>query len=168
MAQPDELVTIVDEKDQFLSSKNFTELNNDDRWRIVCIWITDNRGRILIAKRSIHKKIEPERWGPGVAGTVTYPDSYELTAKRELKEELGITTDDLKILDVIFFRAAFGKRACALINAVLPSDTKFILQDDEVAEVRWVEREYLMRDHEKNPSKYTKNFGEIMGYFIEK
>jgi isopentenyldiphosphate isomerase len=47
-----EPVTIVDEKDSVLGTKDRELVNDNDRWRAVAIWVEDNEGNVLLAKRS--------------------------------------------------------------------------------------------------------------------
>ena len=44
-------------------------------------------------KRAQSKDTEGGRWGSSVGGHVTHGEEYEETAKREMKEELGIETN---------------------------------------------------------------------------
>jgi isopentenyldiphosphate isomerase len=165
MANPDEVITLVDENDKVIGKKKYSSLTDDDRWRIVAVWITDEAGNVLIAQRSSQKEIEPNLWGPAVAGTVTDPDSYEDTARRELQEELGLKANNLKVEKILFFDAAFGKRACGVIKAVIDKSSKLTLQEDEVSDIKWLPFEELNNDYQINPQKYTKNMADIIEFF---
>jgi isopentenyl-diphosphate delta-isomerase len=168
MASHDEVVTLVDTEDKVIGSKQFSELNKDDRWRIIAVWITDDDGRVLIAQRSHQKQLEPNKWGPAVAGTVTHPDGYQVSARRELFEELGIESDKLEHVDNLVFDAAFGKRVCAVFKLQVKDDTKFTPQEDEVAQIKWVGLDELAKSIASNPLDYTRNLTDLVDYFIHK
>jgi isopentenyl-diphosphate delta-isomerase len=163
------LVTLVDEHDNIVGTKERDELSDTDRWRIVAIWVTNSDGDILIAKRSAHKKLDPEKWGPAASGTVDYPEDYLTTAKREAKEEIGVDLPNLKIEKVIFYKSSsLGNRACGLARATIDKDAKdFIIQNDEVEEVKWVTKDKLKEDLIKNPRKYVAGITLLAEYFVQ-
>ena len=60
----------------------------------VHIWVVKKDPmRILIQQRSFNKDSFPGQWDMSSAGHVTYQDTMENAALRELEEELGIHTD---------------------------------------------------------------------------
>src|SRR3989304_8438409 len=138
-----ELVTLVDSSDNIIGTKDRNLLTDNDRWRVVQIWISDRFGKILIAKRGPQKKNEPNLWEPGASGTVSYPDSYEMSASRELEEELGIKTEILSLEKVIFYKKPLGYRACGLFRLVIDENPTLKLQKEEVAGVKWIDIEEL-------------------------
>lgn len=160
-----EYVTLVNEKDEVTGSKNRDELTNDDRWRIVTIWVTNSQGEVLIAKRALNKRINPGKWGPSVAGTVEHGDGYDETAVRELEEELGVKAE-LTPLKVIFYASSLGKRACmgyrALVNQPIEA---FTFPPDEVAEIKWIDENKLWEDAESHPEEYIPELAAVKELF---
>ncbi len=83
---------IVDEMDRILRyAYRFEAHGNNLRHRAVHIFIFDPLGRIYLQLRSREKDRNPLRWDSSAAGHVSAGEDYQETARRELKEELGIT-----------------------------------------------------------------------------
>ena len=59
---------------------------------VVHIWIISKNGEFLIQRRSEHKKLMPGEWAATGGAAVSGEDSFT-AARRELFEELGISTD---------------------------------------------------------------------------
>lgn len=68
----------------------------------VHIWFYDSDGKILLAQRSASKTIHPLLWDVSVAGHVDAGESLKTAAKREIKEEIGLSIKkkDLKKIGV--------------------------------------------------------------------
>ena len=58
--------------------------------RVVHIWIYNNKGEILIQKRSLKKDVFPCKWDISAAGHIDVGESPIEAAIRETAEELGI------------------------------------------------------------------------------
>ncbi len=87
-----ELFIVVDERDTVLGYRSRYECHHDQTCihRTVGVAVFDSTGRVLLQKRSKTKDMDAGRWGMSCAGHVTKGESYEVSAKRELQEELGI------------------------------------------------------------------------------
>lgn len=97
-----ELLDIVDEEDNVLGQD--TKENKFHKGLIsrnVAVFILDNNKKLLIVKRSPHKKSFPNRYDLAACGNVKVGESYDDAAKREMMEELGIKCD-LNFLGKIF------------------------------------------------------------------
>ena len=49
-------------------------------------------GAVLLQKRAVTKDIQPGKWDTAVGGHLALGEDYEAGARRELAEELGVTT----------------------------------------------------------------------------
>lgn len=160
-----EYVTLVDEHDNVIGSKDRDELTDDDRWRIITIWITNSKNQVLLAQRALTKRINPGKWGPAVAGTVEHGDSYEQTAERELTEEIGVKAN-LTPGKVLFYKSALGKRACKAFTATVDLPIEAItIPADEVAAVKWVDGQTLWEDVAAHPDDYLREFKRMKELF---
>ncbi len=65
------------------------ELKEDEYHLVVHIWIINNKGEILIQKRSEHLEFAPGVWATTGGSAIKGEDSIT-AACRETKEELGI------------------------------------------------------------------------------
>jgi 16S rRNA (adenine1518-N6/adenine1519-N6)-dimethyltransferase len=70
---------------------------NNLRHRAVHILIFNPTGEVYLQQRSRWKDLHPLKWDSSAAGHVTVAESYDETAQRELKEELGISASLKKI-----------------------------------------------------------------------
>ena len=87
-----EKIQLVDANDNIIGEKWRNELNNEDCWRIISLWITNGRAEVLLQQRSFDKKVAPGVWTAAVEGTVDYGESYLITAQRKAEEEIGLKT----------------------------------------------------------------------------
>ena len=83
---------VVDKNDRILWDASRSEVHaNNLRHRAVHILIFNPAGEVYLQQRSRWKDRHPLKWDSSAAGHVGAAESYDETAQRELKEELGIT-----------------------------------------------------------------------------
>jgi 16S rRNA (adenine1518-N6/adenine1519-N6)-dimethyltransferase len=83
---------VVDKNDKILRDASRSEVHaNNLRHRAVHILIFNPAGEVYLQQRSRWKDRHPLKWDSSAAGHVGAAESYDETAQRELKEELGIT-----------------------------------------------------------------------------
>jgi len=88
----DERFPIVDKNDRILRYANRPEVHgNNLRHRAVHILIFDQTGDLYLQQRSRWKDRHSLKWDSSAAGHVAAGESYDDTARRELKEELGVS-----------------------------------------------------------------------------
>jgi 16S rRNA (adenine1518-N6/adenine1519-N6)-dimethyltransferase len=94
----DERFPVVDKNDRILRYANRSEVHgNNLRHRAVHILIFNQASDVYLQLRSRWKDRHPLKWDSSAAGHVTAGESYEDTAVRELKEELGVSITLQKI-----------------------------------------------------------------------
>jgi len=87
----DERFPIVDKNDRILRYASRSEVHgNNLRHRAVHILIFNQAGDVYLQQRSRWKDRHPLKWDSSAAGHVAAGESYDDTARRELKEELGV------------------------------------------------------------------------------
>jgi len=83
---------VVDKNDRILRDASRSEVHaNNLRHRAVHILIFNPAGEVYLQQRSRWKDRHPLRWDSSAAGHVMAAESYDETARRELKEELGVS-----------------------------------------------------------------------------
>jgi len=90
-----ELFVVVDEKDNIIEYRTRYDCHHDKQLihRAVGVVIINDKGEILLQKRSKHKDTDPGKYDVAVSGHVGKGESYEACAEREMKEEIGVSTE---------------------------------------------------------------------------
>jgi len=157
-------IILVDDQDNEIGSKYRDELNREtETYRCTGVWITNSKGEVLIAQRKRTKTKDPLKWGPAVAGTVEEGETYESNAYKELEEELGVTGMRLALGPkrhvVNSSGRFFGQWFLCSIDK--PA-SEFLIQEDEVEQVKWMKREDLVDDLGQNPDRYVLSLPDVI------
>lgn len=85
---------LVDKDDVVLGSitRQKAHMSPDFIHRSVQILLFNEKNQILLQKRSKNKDLYPNYWTISASGHVTFGDTYEQAAHRELREEIGVVT----------------------------------------------------------------------------
>jgi len=95
-----EYFDVVDENDEIIGKAERAEVHRKGLWhRGVHIVVINSEGKLLLQKRSMNKDLYKGFWIDGAAGHVESGENYKHCAKRELKEELGITANLTRLFD---------------------------------------------------------------------
>jgi 16S rRNA (adenine1518-N6/adenine1519-N6)-dimethyltransferase len=88
---PNEQFPVVDENDEVQGSATRSEVHaNNLLHRAVHTLIFNEAGDVYLQQRSRWKDRHPLKWDSSAAGHVRAGENYDETARRELKEELGV------------------------------------------------------------------------------
>ena len=94
-----ELFPVVDEHDRVLGAAPRRQVHGDNlRHRAVHILVFDKAGEVFLQKRSRGKDRHPLRWDSNAAGHVDAAEEYDDAARRELREELGVSAKLERVL----------------------------------------------------------------------
>ena len=133
----DELVDIVDDDDRVIATVTRAEMRSKRlQHRSVGIAVMSSDGRLLIHRRSADKDLWPGWWDIAAGGVVTAGETYEVAARRELAEELGITDVELDCLGQSHYVDDQLAALCRGYRVV--HDGPFKFADGEIVEARWV------------------------------
>ena len=83
---------IVDEEDKIIGKISSQKLSTvkPSQLRFINIVLINDKGEILVPKRSSNRNLFPNCYDFSVGGHVNSGEEYEEAAYRELREELGI------------------------------------------------------------------------------
>ena len=86
-----EYFDIVNENDEIIGKASRDKVHQKKLiHRAVTIFVFNSKNQLFMIQRSRNKKLNPLKWQGSASGHVESGESYELSAKRELKEELNI------------------------------------------------------------------------------
>jgi isopentenyldiphosphate isomerase len=91
----DEILEVVNEQGEVLRLAPRSEIHGNPSLihRVVHVLVFNEKGELLLQKRSLKKDVAPGRWDTSVGGHVNPGESLIEAAKREMKEELGIDSE---------------------------------------------------------------------------
>ena len=83
---------VVDEEDDVIGKATREECHSENGLihRSVYIFVLNDKNEVFIQKRSLTKDLYPGYYTGSATGHVDYGEDYDESARRELKEELGI------------------------------------------------------------------------------
>lgn len=150
-------ISIVDENDIVIGAKQRFKVTYDDIYRVTGLWITNNKGEILLAQRALTKSHSPGCWSTAVSGTVEAGESYEENIYKEAEEELGIK--DEKFEKGLHSRSA-GPWQHFTQWYFYKTDKKaedFQINKNEIQRVKWFKPEEILKECEKHPERFLKS-----------
>ena len=156
-------IPIVDENDNIISYKEREETTREDIRRIVSLNVFNEKGEVLIAKRHKDKKIDPDVWGPSVAGTVDEGYDYDSTVIKEAEEEIGLTNISPIFLNRFFYENKNARRWCSRYYVVINSkETELKKQDEKVSELKWITLPDLEKFSNDHPEEFILSFAQSL------
>ena len=145
-----ELIAWVDRHDQSLGSLRRAELRERGLiGRGTYILLFNSAGELCVHRRTLSKAIYPGYWDVAAGGMVQADESYELSAARELAEELGVSGVQLAAHERFFFDQPDNRLWCAVFSAVWDGPLK--LQPEEVLEARFLSIDQVLRETTEKP-----------------
>lgn len=149
-------IVIVDDQDEVIGYKERGMIVQEDIYRVSALWVTDSNGDILLAQRHHTKKHHPSMWGPAVAGTVDEGDTYDESIVKETEEEIGLKGIQLKKSQKIRVTGEHNHfTQWYTLTCDKPAED-FVIQEDEVEQVKWFTREELASELQVHPENYLR------------
>jgi isopentenyldiphosphate isomerase len=132
-----ESIAWVDEDDGLLGALPRHELRERGLiGRGTFILLFNSAGELCVHRRTLSKAIYPGYWDVAAGGMVQDGESYELSAQRELAEELGVTEAPVRAHERFYFDQPGNRLWCAVFSAVW--DGPLQLQPEEVSEAHFL------------------------------
>ncbi|MBN2067101.1 MAG: NUDIX domain-containing protein [Candidatus Diapherotrites archaeon] len=154
----DEFFDVIDEKGKVLGKERRSAVHRKGLLhKGAYMFVLNGKGQIFIQKRSGLKDFFPGRWDMSAAEHLKLGESYEGGAARGLKEELGIENASVEKIGEKEYHFKSEKREDNEINHVFKAsfEGEIKLDSEEVSEGKWIERQELLKEMEKEPEKFT-------------
>lgn len=155
----DEMLIVVDENDNILDYKSKLECHqgNGILHRAFSIFIFNEKGQVIMQKRSAQKLLWPLYWSNSCCSHPRKGETVDTAIHRRLKEELGFDTD-LTYLYTFKYQANFKSigaenEMCAVY--IGKSNTTVRVNKNEIAEWRYIDPDDLSKDVTGHSEKFT-------------
>jgi isopentenyldiphosphate isomerase len=129
-------------------SKNIAHQKGIWHSSIHLIIVNKDRLKTLFQQRASNKDLYPNSWDIAVGGHISAGESDILAVKRELQEELGIESNDIKFIKR--YKEELNNNGInnkEIVNLyILEKDiniSDITLQDEEVRDARWITKEEM-------------------------
>ena len=153
-----EWIDIVDENNQLTGQV-------EDRWvaydkglwkRTVSCWIMNEKGEVLLQKRTANKKLNPNKWAK-TGGQIDSGETPEEAIIREVEEEIGIRIpkEQIKVVDIFKKNNKNPQFAYQFVFVVNYKIEEYKLQKEEVSEVKYTTIEDIEMAKKNNDANYT-------------
>lgn len=164
-----ERLTLVDENDQPITVGDRKLAWAEGYYtRNIRVVLRDENGRLLSQKRSMKKDSFPGMWTVAASGHVDEGESWDVAARREAQEEIGISPELKLVGEFTFKHDEDDKKVRQIIHVyegTIDSSTQFEFEPDEVDDAKWYELDELKDLLKKSPSNFTPSFAEIIDMF---
>lgn len=133
----DEYLEIINEKGEIIGLALRSEVHGNPllMHRVVHVLVFNEKGEILLQKRSNNKDVAPGKWDTSVGGHVNPGEDLISSAIREMNEEIGILKDDLKYLYSYVHTNLYETEHVTTFGVV--HDGGFTFNREEIDEVRF-------------------------------
>lgn len=153
-----EIFDVVDEHDKVIGQRPRGEVHREKlRHRAVHIFVINKRGELFLQRRSRWKDVHPRKWDSSAAGHVNAGDTYDVTAPRELEEELGVRAS-LECIGELHASEATGWEFLKIYRAV--HNGPFQLPPAEIESGSFFTHEQLTRWITARPQDFATGFLE--------
>lgn len=154
-------ICVADENDNVIGAEERGVARSKGlRHRIIRIFVFNSAGKILLQQRNLNLLDNPGKWDQSAGGHVDEGETYEFAAKRELKEELGISLNSLKEVGYFYIeRPAPGgivKRFQKVFICIY--DGPIVIGPNEVEKVEWFSVQQIKTWLDKSPQDFTNSF----------
>ena len=132
----EESLDVVTEKGEIIRTLPRSEIHGNPSLmhRVVHVLVFNDKGDILLQKRSMSKDVAPGKWDTSVGGHVNSGETPEEAVKREMEEELGISECNLEFLYTYIHSNDYESELVYTYSCTYNGKIKF--QEDEIDEVR--------------------------------
>lgn len=159
----EDIFDVVNERDEVIGQAPRREVHARGLLhRAVHVLVYNARGEVFLQKRSMKKDRQPGVWDSSSSGHVDAGETYDISAVRELGEEIGLYLAASP-------RRLFKIEACEATDAEFvwvyrcESEGPFVLHPDEIDEGGWFAPERVSQWIQERPQDFATAFVYIWG-----
>ncbi len=132
----EELLDVVNKKGETIKTMPRSKIHGDPSLlhKVVHVLVFNEIGELYLQKRSMDKDVAPGKWDTSVGGHVDAGETLEDAVKREIEEELGITTPTLTFLYTYTHSNQYETELVYTYSCIYQGTITF--QQEEIDEVR--------------------------------
>jgi len=156
-----ERLYVVNKQDEVIGSEEKeNKLKKNFISRNVSIYIKDGDDRFIVCQRAKHKSTYPGCLDTSAVGHVTFGETYEQAAIRELQEELGISCQ-LKLCTKKFTSMDYQGKPLQFFTSIFFGRHEGEVQlNEELVSHKKFSKEELLKMMEESPEKFVPAFRE--------
>lgn len=159
----EEIFDVVDQNDEVIGQERRSEVHKQNLLhRAVHIFIWNQKGEVLLQRRSQFKDVSPNTWDSSAAGHLCTGEKYDQTAQREIQEELSIQVP-LRKLEKFNVCEALGWEFVWLYDG--NSEGPFHFPQREISEVKWWNTKEVDEAIQSHPADFARSFRHIWSRF---
>ena len=164
----EEYFDVLNEKGEYTGkTETRKKCHKEGLWhKAVVVFIINSKGQVLLQKRSANKRMWPDTWDVTAGGHVLAGEFGFQSILRECKEELGI---ELNKNDITFIGAGISNNIKGdIVNNHFNEyyvankevdEIKLRLQEEEVSEVKWIDKDEIIEKINDNYNGITDKEG---------
>lgn len=157
-------VILVNENDQAIGTMEKMMAHQEAKLhRAISVFICNTKGEWLLQKRALHKYHSGGLW-TNTCCSHPYPGESDIdAATRRLNEEMGMYSDVKELFSFIYKEKLDNELTEHELDHVFIGVTDALptINEEEVAEYKYVSIDLLKKDIELNPQNYTVWFKKI-------
>ena len=133
----EELLEVVNEEGKIIKilPRSVIHGNPSLMHRVAHVLVFNKDGALLLQKRSMNKDVAPGKWDTSVGGHVNAGETIEEAVRREMEEEVGITSCELKFLYSYIHSNPYETELVYTYSCIYEGGINF--NQDEIDEVRF-------------------------------
>jgi isopentenyl-diphosphate delta-isomerase len=136
--------------------------------RVVAILLRDSNGKFLVCKRGSHKKVDADKYDLAAFGNVDSGEEFQEAAERELREELDISCNLIRLDKFYQENIHKGIKFRIFCGVFLGESNEEPKLNHELVSFRKMSFEEIEKEMKEDPDKFCQGFRNDFNQVKEK